>query len=65
MDDRGRWSGLLREGRRVFSKGGIVDLVNKDTEEGGGLVTRTRPKLRIDLDDERRGDSGKQTGLRS
>ena len=35
----------------------IVDLVNEDTEGGGGLVARVRLKLRIDLDGERRGDS--------
>jgi len=37
--------------------------MDKDAEEGGGLFVRVRPKLRVDLDDERRCDGGEQTSL--
>ena len=51
------------EGGNVVAKGGIVNLVKEDTKEGRGLITRVGLKLRVDLDDERGGYCGKQTGL--
>ena len=60
MNHGGGWAGPLWEGWNVVSERCIVDLVNEDAEEGGGLVTR---ELRIDLDDERRGNGRKQSGL--
>jgi len=45
------------------NEGGVVHLVNKDTEEGEALLVGVRVKLRLDLDDERRSDGGEQTSL--
>ena len=42
MNYRGGRPGPSREGGNITSKGGAVDLVNKDAEEGGGLVARVR-----------------------
>jgi hypothetical protein len=53
----------LRESRNITPEGGVVDLINEDTEEGGGFVTRVWLKLRVDLYDERGGDSREQTSL--
>jgi hypothetical protein len=53
----------LWEGGNVVSEGGVVDLVDKDAEESGGLVVRVLLEVRVDLDDECRGDGGEQTGL--
>ena len=58
------WTGPSWEGGNVVSKSGVVNLVDKDAEKGSGLVTGVRLKRRVDLDDERRGDCGKKTGLR-
>ena len=51
------------EGWDVISEGGIINLVDEHAEEGRGLITRVRLKFGVDLNDERRGDSGEQTGL--
>jgi len=51
------------EGGNIVSEGGAVDFVNKDAEEGGGLVTRVGPQFRADVDDEGRSHSREQTGL--
>jgi hypothetical protein len=48
----------LWKGGRIVAKGGIVDLVDEDTEEGGGFVVRVRLELGVDLDDECGGDGG-------
>jgi hypothetical protein len=53
----------LWEGWRVIAEGGVIDLVDKDTEESGGLVVWVQLKLGIDLDDECGGDGGKQASL--
>jgi hypothetical protein len=53
----------LWECGRVVAEGGVVDLVEKDAEESGCLVVRIGLELGVDLDDERRGDGGEQTGL--
>src|SRR5258708_6626678 len=63
MDHRGGRSDPLWESWNVVPEGSVVDFVNKNAEEGGGLVTEVGLKLRVDLDDERGGDGGKQTGL--
>jgi hypothetical protein len=47
----------------MVAKGGVVDLVDKNTEESSGLVVRIRPELRVYFDDERGGDGGEQAGL--
>ena len=43
----------MREGGNVVSKGGVIDLVNENAEESGGLIIGIRLELRIDLDDKR------------
>ena len=53
----------MGKGGRIVSERCVVDLVDKDTEEGGGLVVRVRLKLGIDFDDERGGDGREQTSL--
>ena len=52
MAHRGRGPVPLWEGRNIVSEGGVVDLVNKDAEEGSSLVVRVRPQFRVDIDDE-------------
>jgi len=52
MDDGVGRTSPLWEGRNLIPEGGVVDLVDQDTEESGGLVVRVRLELRIDLDDE-------------
>ena len=63
MDYRVGRPGPLWEGGSVVPKGGIINLVNENAEEGGGLVSGVRLKLRVDIDDEGGGDGGKQTRL--
>jgi hypothetical protein len=53
----------LWEDGNIVSEGGIVDLVNENTEKDGGLVACARLKSRVDLDDERGGNCQKQTSL--
>jgi hypothetical protein len=53
----------VREGGNVASERGVVNFVDEDTEEGSRLITRVGLKLRINLNDECRGDGRKQTGL--
>ena len=48
----------LWEGRHVVAEGGVIDLVNEDTEESDGLIVWVRLELRVDLDDECGGDGG-------
>ena len=63
LDYRARRTCPLWEGRGVVSEGGIVDLVDEDTEEGDSLITRIGLELRLDIDDESRGDGGEKTSL--
>ena len=58
LDYRVRRAGPLWEGGSVVSEGGIVDLVDEDTEESGSLVTRVGLELRLDIKDESRCDGG-------
>ena len=51
------------DGGSVISEGGVVDLVDKDAEESGSLLARVRLELRLDVENECRGDSGEQTSL--
>ena len=51
------------ESGNVISEGGVVHLVNKGAEECCSFFARIGLKLWIDLDDERGGDSRKQTSL--
>jgi hypothetical protein len=53
----------LWEGGNVVSEGGVVHLVDEETEESGGLVVRVLLKVGVDLDDECGCDGRKQTGL--
>jgi len=53
---RARRAGPLWEWRHLAAKCCVVHLINKDAEEGGGIFVRVGLKLRVDLDDERRGD---------
>ena len=52
VDQGGGRSGPCWEAGNVVPKGGAVDLVKQDAEEGGSLVTRVGLELRIDLNDE-------------
>jgi hypothetical protein len=63
VDYRAGRTSPLWDGGGVIAEGGVVDLVDKNTEESGGLVVRIRLELGIDLDDECGGDCGKQTSL--
>ena len=47
----------------VASKSCVVDPVDEDAEEGGGLFTCIWLELRLDLDDEGRCHGGEQTSL--
>jgi hypothetical protein len=58
MDYRAGRAGPLRESGSVVSKGGVVDLVKKNTEEGCSHVVRVLLEMGVDLDDECGGDSG-------
>jgi hypothetical protein len=60
---RARRAGPLWEGRRVIAEGGVVNFMDKDTEEGGGLVVRVRLELGVDVNDKRGGHRREQTGL--
>jgi len=64
MNNRVRGARPLWEGGNVVAEGGVVDLVDKNTEEGSGLVVWVRLELRVKFDDECGGDGGEQTGLR-
>ena len=63
MDNRGWRAGPLRDHGNVVTEGGVVDLVDEDTEESSGLVVGVRLELGVDLDGECGGDGGEQTGL--
>ena len=63
VDHRVGWAGPLWEDGNVVSEGGIVDLVNQDAEESCSLVAWVRLQLRVDLNDERGRDGGKETSL--
>ena len=63
MNYRARGASPLREGGNIVSKRGAVDLLNEDAEEGSCLVVGIGLELRVDLDDERRSDSGEQSSL--
>ena len=47
------------ESGNFASEGGVVDLVNEDSEEGGGVGVRVGLQLNVDVDDECRGDCRK------
>jgi len=49
----------------VTAKSSVVDLVDEDTEESGGLFARVWLELRLDLDNEGGGYGGEQTSLRA
>ena len=49
--------------RNLVAENSVVHLVDEDAEESGGFFVRIRPELRVDLDDEGRGDCRKQTSL--
>ena len=53
----------MGDGGSVITKGGIVYLINENTEEGSSLITSVRLELRLDVEDECRGYSGEQTSL--
>jgi hypothetical protein len=48
----------LWESGDIVSKRSVVDLVNEDPEESGGLVIWIGLELRTDIEDKGRGDSG-------
>ena len=56
-------TGPLWDGGNVIAEGGVVDLVDEDTEESGCLFVRVWLELGVDLDNERGSDGGKQTSL--
>jgi len=47
----------------VITEGGVVDLVDEDTEESGSLFVRVLQELGVDLDDECGSNGGKETSL--
>jgi len=49
--------------RNVVAGSGVVDLVDEDAEESGGLFTRVWLELGLDLDEECGGHGGEQTSL--
>ena len=59
MDHRARCPSPLWERGNVSSEGGVVNLVNEDPEEGGGVGIRVGLQLRIDLDDKGRSNGRK------
>jgi len=63
MDNCGWRAGPLRDSGNVAAEGGVVDLVDEDAEESGGLIVGVGLELGVDLDDECGGDGGEQTGL--
>ena len=60
---RGWWTCPRWEGWNIASESGIVDFIDEDAEESGGLVTRVGAELRVDLDDECGGYGREQTSL--
>jgi len=56
-------AGPLRYCRDVVAEGGVVDLVDENAEECGGLIVGVGLELGVDLNDECGGDGGEQTGL--
>jgi len=64
VNDGVRRAGPLWKGGRFVSEGGVIDLVDKNAEESGGLVIRVRLEVGVDLDDECGGDGREQTSLR-
>jgi len=65
LNDGARGAGPLGNGGSFGTKGGVVDLVDKDSKEGGSFLTRVRLKLGLDVDDECGGDRGEQTSLQT
>ena len=63
LDDRVRRACPLWESGGVVSEGGIVDLVDENTEESSSLTTRVGLELGLDVDDESRSDGGEQASL--
>jgi len=63
LNDGARRTSPLRKSGRIVPEGGVIDLVDKDTEEGGGLVVRVWLEMRVDLDDECGGNGREQTSL--
>jgi hypothetical protein len=63
LDDPVGRAGPLWESGDVASEGGVVNLVDENTKEGGSLIVWIGFELRVYLDDEGRGDYGEQTGL--
>jgi hypothetical protein len=53
----------LGKGRNIASERGIVDLVNENTEEGGGCVVGIGLELGVELNDKCGGDCREQTSL--
>jgi len=49
--------------RNLVTESGIVQRVDDDTEESGGLFIRVSLELGVDLDDECGGYGGEQTGM--
>ena len=63
LDDRVGRASPLWEGRRIIPERGVVDLVDEDPEEGGGLIIRIWLEVGMYFNDECRGDGGEQTSL--
>jgi len=47
----------------IRTKGGVIELMDDDPEEGSSLLTRVRLEFRLDIDDEGGSDGGKKTSL--
>ena len=50
-------AGPLGNGGGVITKGGVVNLVDEDSEEGSSLFTCVRLELGLDIEDEGRCNS--------
>ena len=47
-----RGTSPLGDSRSVRTEGGVVDLMDEDSEKGGSLLTRVGLELRLDIEDE-------------
>ena len=63
MNDRRRWAGPYWDGWGGSAECRIVELVDEEAKEGGGLFVRIILQLLVDIDDKSRGDSAEQTSL--
>ena len=64
MDDRTRGAGPFRDGRDRSAKRRVVNFVDEDAKESGGLFARIWLQLLVYIDDKSRRHGREQTSLR-